>query len=323
MKNLALKTKSYIASAAEVLNVEIQGLSDLAASLDSNFDKSIDLILNTKGRIIISGIGKSGHIARKIAATLSSTGTPALFVHASEASHGDLGMITEQDTVILISNSGESPELVNIIDYCKRFGINIIGIARNPKSTLIKASCVAIVLPETPEASDIPAPTTSTTQTLALGDAMAVVLHQARGFTKSEFKVYHPGGKLGAQLLKVSELMHAGQGVPLVESGSKVIEAIYEMSAKRLGCVGVIDKKGQLLGIFTDGDLRRHIDCDVKMTVIDEVMTTNSKTIGKDAFASEALCIMNAKSITSLFVLDGSEPVGVIHMHDILRAKVA
>lgn len=323
MSNLALNNKSYIKLASNVLDKEILGLKDLKDSLNHTFDKAIELIRSIKGRVIISGVGKSGHIARKIVATLSSTGTPSLFVHASEASHGDLGMITEMDVVILISNSGESAELVSIIEYCKRFGISIIGIARNPESTLIKASTVALVLPNTPEASDIPAPTTSTTQTLALGDALAVALHQSRGFTKSEFKTYHPGGKLGAQLLKVSELMHSGESLPVVNKNSSLLEAIFEMSKKRLGCVGIVNDLGDFMGIFTDGDLRRHIDSDMKSTKIAEVMTTNPKTINEDAFASEALCIMNNKSITTLFVIENNKPVGVIHLHDILRAKVA
>ncbi len=306
----------------EVLRQEVQGLQDLAESLDSNFAQAVESIFNCKGRLIISGIGKSGHVARKIVATLASTGTPSFFVHASEASHGDLGMITENDVVMLLSNSGESEELTNIIDYCKRFSIPIIGVARNSNSTLIKSSEIKLVLPNTPEASNISAPTTSTTMMIALGDALAVVLHEKRGFTKSEFKIYHPGGKLGAKLLKVDDLMHKGDELPIVSEDTMAIDALLIMTNKRLGCVGIVNSGGELVGIFTDGDLRRHIDANLHKTKVKEVMTNNPITISKEAFASEALGLMNKKSITVLMVLENKKPIGAVQMHDIIRAKV-
>lgn len=314
---------SSLKQGIEVIEQEMQGLKALAGSLDDNFSNAVERILECRGRLVISGIGKSGHVARKIVATLSSTGTPSIFVHASEASHGDLGMITEDDVVMLLSNSGESEELSNIIDYCKRFSIPIIGVARNKNSTLIKASDIALVMPDTPEASNISAPTTSTTMMIALGDALAVVLHEKKGFTKSNFKIYHPGGKIGAKLLRVDDLMHKGNELPIVTENTLAIDALLEMTNKRLGSVGIVNEKGELSGIFTDGDLRRHIDANLQKTLVKDVMTANPVTITKDAFASEALCLMNKKSITVLMVVDGKKPIGAIQMHDILRAKVA
>ncbi len=306
-----------------VIEQEMQGLMALAESLDEQFSAAIECIFKCQGRLIISGIGKSGHVARKIVATLSSTGTPSIFVHASEASHGDLGMITEDDVVMLLSNSGESDELSNIIDYCKRFSIPIIGIARKRNSTLINASDIKIVMPEIPEASNISAPTTSTTMMIALGDALAVVLHEKRGFTKCNFKIYHPGGKLGAKLLKVADIMHKGEELPLVNESTLAIDALLEMTKKRLGSVGILNSNGELSGIFTDGDLRRNIDTNLQTTLVKDIMTKNPVTIEKDAYASEALGIMNKKSITVLMVVENKKPIGAVQMHDILRAKVA
>ena len=323
MSNAAQKVNlSDLNLGRNVIKQEMLGLAALADGLNENFTRAIESIYNCKGRLVISGIGKSGHVARKIVATLSSTGTPSIFVHASEASHGDLGMITENDVVMLLSNSGESEELSNIIEYCKRFAIPVIGIARNPYSTLIKASEIPLVLPDTPEASNISAPTTSTTMMIALGDALAVVLHEKRGFTKSEFKIYHPGGKIGAKLLKVEDLMHKGEELPIVNESTLAIDALLVMTNKRLGCVAIINDKGELAGIFTDGDLRRHIDANLHKTLVRDLMTANPITITKDAFASEALGLMNKKSITVLMVLENKKPVGAIQMHDILRAKV-
>jgi arabinose-5-phosphate isomerase len=319
-----LESSTFVLSLArKVLEKEIDGLHALKSWFCDDFIQVVDRIANLKGRVIVSGMGKSGHIARKIASTLSSTGTPALFVHPAEASHGDLGMITEDDLVILLSNSGESEELNNILDYCKRFLIPVVGISRKNNSTLTLASEIALVLPDTPEASNISAPTTSTTMMIALGDALAVVLYEKRGFTHSDFKILHPGGKIGSKLIKVKELMHSGESMPLAYNDEPAIKAIIEMTIKRLGCVGVIDKQeGVLLGVFTDGDLRRHIDHDFKMVKIEEIMTKNPKVITKEAFASEALGIMNKKAITNLFVIEDKKPLGVIHMHDILRAKI-
>lgn len=313
---------SNIELAKSVLDIEIQGLAEMRDSLGLEFEQAIDAIYNAKGRVVICGVGKSGHVAKKIAATLSSTGTPAIFVHASEASHGDLGMITENDVVLILSNSGESPELTNILDYCKRFAITVIGVARKESSLLMKASDIKFLLPNTQEASDIDAPTTSTTMMMALGDALAVALHNMRGFSKEDFKVFHPGGNIGAKLLKVSDLMHSDETMPLVKENENCFAAIVEMTRKRLGCVGITNQASQLIGIFTDGDLRRHVDADFKNHTITEIMTHKPTTITKDIFASEALRIMNKMSIMALFVTENEKPIGIIHMHDILRAKV-
>jgi len=311
-----------ISLSKNVISQEIKGLEELSSSLNTNFTDAIESIFQCKGRLVVSGLGKSGHVARKIAATFSSTGTPSIFVHASEASHGDLGMVAENDVVMLLSNSGETAELSSIIDYCKRFAITIIGIARVPNSTLLNASDIPLLLPKTPEASEIAAPTTSTTMMMCLGDAMAVVLHEKRGFTKSEFKVFHPGGNLGAQLLKVDDLMHSGDELPIIHNSQKGSDALLEMTKKRLGCVGVVDSEGRLEGIFTDGDLRRHIEAEFRNVEVKDLMSKNPVTINKGAFASEAMALMNKMNITVLFVLDDTKPIGAIHLHDILRAKV-
>ncbi|MFI4984027.1 MAG: SIS domain-containing protein [Rickettsiales bacterium] len=327
MAKSALKIKlttkpSLIELAKTVLDTEIQGLIELRDTLGFEFDQTVDAIYNAKGRVIICGVGKSGHVAKKIVATLASTGTPAIFVHASEASHGDLGMITEGDVVLMLSNSGESPELANIIDYCKRFEILLIGVARKANSQLMKASDIKFLLPNTKEASDIDAPTTSTTMMMALGDAIAVALHNMRGFSREDFKIFHPGGNIGAKLLKVADLMHVNETMPLVNENENCFAAIVEMTRKRLGCVGVVNTDGVLIGIFTDGDLRRHVDSDFKALKISEIMTLKPMTIDKDLFASEALRIMNKMSITILFIAEEGKPSGIVHMHDILRAKV-
>lgn len=315
---------SEVHNAQKVIQQEINGLMALKNSLDTSFINAVNFIFNIKGRVILSGIGKSGHIARKVAATLSSTGTPSIFVHSAEASHGDLGMITENDVVMLLSNSGESAELINIIEYCKRFAIPIISISQNPHSTLCKASYISLLLPNIPEASTISAPTTSSTMMLALGDALAVVLYEKRGFTKADFKIFHPSGSIGAQLLKIKELMHSGTEMPLVNAKTVAMDAIIEMTTKRLGCVGIIDDAGDFIGIFTDGDIRRHINYDLKHTKISEIMTRNPIIIeSREQLASEALGIMNRKAITNIFIVENKTPVGIIHMHDILKAKVA
>lgn len=306
----------------ELILAESEALSLLSASLGEPFKAAIDLLAHTKSRVVLSGVGKSGHIAKKISATLSSTGTPSLFIHPSEAAHGDLGMITEDDSVILISNSGETKELEHIIAYCKRYDIRIVAITRNSESSLAKSSAVALVMPNIPEAAHINAPTTSAIMTLALGDALAVTLSQIKGFDNHDFKILHPSGQIGAQLLKVSDIMHSGAQMPLIKHDCVAINALAEMNSKRLGCVGVVDDAGDLIGIFTDGDIRRHIDVDFRHKVISEIMTSSPKTIESSAFASEALHVMNNKSITNLFVIEGTKPVGVVHMHDILKAKV-
>ena len=312
-----------VAHGRSVLEQEIKGLEALSNALDEQFSRAVDCIAAIKGRVIVSGMGKSGHVARKIAATMASTGTPAHFVHPGEASHGDLGMITKDDAVLALSNSGETAELSDIIGYCKRFSIPLIGVARRKTSMLIDAADIAIVLPAIPEAEPTDAPTTSTTMMMALGDAIAVALVQRRGFTRQDFSVFHPGGKLGKAFLRVSDLMHGADQLPVVREDSLMSEVLLVITAKTFGCAGVIGKKGELLGIITDGDLRRHMTTDILAKPASTVMTKNPQTIRPQALAAEALGIMNSRSITTLFVVDDTKPVGIIHIHDCLRAGVA
>ena len=314
---------SHIASAKKTIQTEIEGLNALLDFIDEDYVKAIDLILNCKGRVIISGMGKSGHIGNKIAATLASTGTPSFFIHPGEASHGDLGMITKEDVVILLSNSGETKELKDIIYYCKRFEIPIIGIIRRQQSELTTQSTVALVLPAIAEANEINAPTTSTTMMLALGDAIAVSLIESQKFNKSQFGVFHPGGKLGSNFLKVSELMRKGTEIPLVKRDQKMPEVLIEMTSKHLGCTGVLNSNNEVIGIITDGDLRRHIERDFINSSAEEVMTKNPLSISQTTLAVEAITIMNKHSITSIFVLDENKnPVGILHLQDCLRSGV-
>ena len=315
--------KSYVNSAIKTIETEIEGLKSLLTFFGENYIQAVDLLLNCKGKVIVSGMGKSGHIANKMAATFASTGTPSFFIHPGEASHGDLGMITKDDVVILLSNSGETKELKDIIYYCKRFEIPTIGIIRRAESELTKASTVALVLPAIPEANSVNAPTTSTTMMLALGDALAVSLIDAHGFNSEKFGVFHPGGKLGSNFLKVKELMRSGKDIPLVTEAQKMPEILFEMTSKHLGCAGVIDSLGVLLGIITDGDLRRHISDNFLEQIATEVMTKNPVTTNPGTLAVEAIAIMNKKSITSLLVLDEQKKVvGILHLHDCLRSGV-
>ncbi len=314
--------KSYITSAINTIKTEIEGLNSLLDFFGENYVAAVDLILNCKGRVVVSGMGKSGHIANKIAATFASTGTPAFFIHPAEASHGDLGMITRDDVVILLSNSGETKELKDIIYFCKRFEIPTIGIIRRAESELTKTSTVPLVLPAIPEANRVNAPTTSTTMMIALGDALAVSLIEARGFNSENFGTFHPGGKLGSNFLKVKDLMRRNKDIPLVSSEKKMSEVLLEMTSKHLGCTGVVDASGALLGIITDGDLRRHVDQNFLSHTADEIMTKNPVTTAPDILAAEAIAIMNKKSITSLFVLDGQKIAGILHLHDCLRSGV-
>jgi arabinose-5-phosphate isomerase len=268
-------------------------------------------------------MGKSGHIARKIAATMASTGTPSQFVHPAEASHGDLGMITGGDAVICLSNSGETPELNDLVAHAKRFEIPLIAIVGRANSTLAQAADIALVLPNAPEACTLGlAPTTSTTMMLALGDALAVALLERKGFTADDFQVLHPGGKLGKALIKVSDIMHTGEEVPLVPLGTGMRDAILVMTAKTFGCVGIADRAGKLTGVITDGDLRRHIDGDLFAQTVDQVMTRAPKTIRPNALAAEALGRMKASKVTALFVVAEGRPLGILRIHDILRAGV-
>lgn len=319
----APQAKGDIASAQYVLEQEIKGLKALKDSLDKSFVAALDVIGKTKGRLIISGMGKSGHVARKIAATMASTGTPAYFVHPGEASHGDLGMITANDTVMLLSNSGETAELRDMIGFCRRFSIPLIGVARRRSSSLVEESTVALVLPEIAEASPTGAPTTSTTMMMALGDALAMALLERRGFTREEFHVFHPGGKLGQAFTRVEDLMHKGSEIPVVAPTAKMKDVLLVMTAKRFGCAGVVDAKRVLTGVVTDGDLRRNLDNKLLSQTAQQVMTKKPVTIRPHALAAEALAVMNGKNITSLFVTDeANKPVGIIHVHDCLRAGI-
>lgn len=306
-----------------VLAQEIKGLQALEASLGEPFAQAVECIANIQGRVIVTGMGKSGHVARKIAATMASTGTPAHFVHPGEASHGDLGMITKDDAVLALSNSGETAELADIISYTKRFSIPLIGIARRAGSMLVESANIALVLPDTPESPPVNAPTTSTTMMMALGDAIAVALMQRRGFTNDDFSVFHPGGKLGKAFIRVLDLMHSGEEVPLIKEDMLMSEALLAVTGKRFGCAGVMNTAGRLVGIVTDGDLRRHMGPDLLTRRAKEIMTASPLTIRPQALAAEALGIMNTKRVTSLFVVENDKPIGIIHVHDCLRAGVA
>jgi arabinose-5-phosphate isomerase len=323
------RANDAIASALRTLEAEGSGVAAIAAALQgplgSAFTAVVELILAAKGRVIVTGLGKSGHIARKIAATLASTGTPAFFVHSAEASHGDLGMITADDVIVALSWSGEQPEMKNLITYAKRFRIALIAMTATPESTLSQAANVALTLPRAREACPHNlAPTTSSLMMLALGDSLAIALLEGRGFTSVDFSVLHPGGKLGAMLKYTRDLMHTGDAVPLRPLGTPMSDALVEMTSKGFGCVGIVDGRGHIVGIVTDGDLRRHITRpDLMTALVDDVMTKNPKTIGRDLLASEALEILNSSKITALIVTDAKKPVGIVHLHDILRAGVA
>lgn len=311
-------------SAKRTIDKEIEALRIMEQELDGSLIRALDLMQNTKGRVIISGMGKSGHIGSKIAATLASTGTPSFFVHPAEASHGDLGMITENDIVVAISNSGETKELSDIILYCKRYGVPLVAMTKNPQSALGRAGDILLKLPDDGEACPLGlAPTSSTTATLVMGDILSVALLERKGFSKTDFNKRHPGGKLGSFLLKVSELMHKGSELPLVSDQASMQDALLAMTSKMLGCVGITDQEGHLLGIITDGDLRRYMNENIFHRKASDLMTINPKTTVPNILAAEALKIMNDKKITQLFVLQDAKPVGVIHMHDCLRAGVA
>ena len=312
-----------IAHGRAVLVQEIKGLQALADALDDQFAKAVECIAGIKGRVIVSGMGKSGHIARKIAATMASTGTPAHFVHPGEASHGDLGMITKDDAVLALSNSGETAELGDVIAYCKRFSIPLIAMVRRKGSMLVDSADIAMVLPAIAEAEPTDAPTTSTTMMIALGDALAIALVQRRGFSREDFSVFHPGGKLGKAFIRVTDLMHARDQLPLVGEDTLMRDVLLTITAKTFGCAGVADSKGNLVGIITDGDLRRHMSADILAMRAADVMTKNPLSIRPSALAAEALGIMNTRSVTTLFVVENSQPVGIIHIHDCLRAGVA
>jgi len=314
-----------LAAARGVLELEADGLRALAEAIDDDFVKAVDLIAGVTGRVIFSGMGKSGHIGRKIASTLASTGTPAHFVHPGEASHGDLGMILHGDAAVLLSNSGGTEELRDLVAYTRFRSIPLLAIVGKAGSPLAAAADVALTLPEVPEACPMGlAPTTSTTMMLALGDALAVALMGRRGFSSEQFRVLHPGGRLGRAFLKVEDLMHSGEAMPLTTPETPLSQAILTLTACRFGCVGVKDEDGRLIGIITDGDLARHMDADLMRRRAGEVMTAGPKTIGAKALAANALGQMNDSQITCLFVVDDDGiPVGIVHVHDILREGIA
>jgi arabinose-5-phosphate isomerase len=320
--------KTWIASAKRTLGIESEAMARLIADLDGPlgraFGEAIRLIKAASGRVAVTGMGKSGHIARKIAATLASTGTPAFFVHPAEAGHGDLGMIGRDDVIIMISNSGETAELRAILDYAKRFDVKIIGLTSRADSTLGGHSDVLLCLPDAREACPIGmAPTTSTLLQLAMGDALALALLEERGFNAAQFKTFHPGGLLGAALTHVKTFMHKQPRLPRVAPETPMAEALVIMTQKSFGCLGVVDEGGRLIGILTDGDLRRHMSRDLIDLATAEVMTRTPHTIGPETLASEALEHLNSSNITSLFVVDGEgRPVGLVHVHDLLRQGV-
>lgn len=307
---------------------EQAGLTVLMRALDGSlaapFMDAVAKIEGISGRLIVTGIGKSGHIARKITATLASTGTPAHFVHAAEAAHGDLGMIASDDVVLAFSWSGQSPELQAIVDFTRRFSIPLISITGDGESSLGTASDIVLALPKAPEACPNGlAPTTSTTMQLVLGDALAVTLLERRGFTAMNFRDYHPGGKLGAKLRQVGDLMHKGKFLPLVSHDMVMSQAMLIMTEKCFGCVGVVDRTGKLAGIVTDGDLRRHMSPDLLTRTVRDLMTETPKVIEPTALAASAMDVMNSYTITSLFVVEDEKPVGILHIHDLLRIGVA
>jgi arabinose-5-phosphate isomerase len=320
-------------AARRVLAVEGDALCALSRSLDQKFSRAVDLILQAEGRVIVSGMGKSGHIANKIAATLASTGTPAQFVHPGEASHGDLGFITRKDAALLISNSGKTSELTDIIEFTRRAGIPLVAITSGAESALAQHADVALILPAAPEACPMGlAPTTSTTMQLALGDALAVAVMKRRGFTADDYRVLHPGGSLGRRLVRVADIMHRGSELPLVSRDAVMSDVLIEMTSKRFGCVGVTNEAGGLLGVITDGDLRRHMQSDLLKRRAHEVMTGKPRLVRAGALGGEALRLMNqhAVPVTCLFVIEDDAvgattpaPVGIVHVHDCLRAGVA
>ncbi len=317
-----------IASALRTLTVEAAGLAALNAALSNGlgepFDAAVALLKRVQGRVIVTGMGKSGHVGRKIAATLASTGTPAFFVHPGEASHGDLGMVTADDAILALSWSGETVELRDLVAFSRRFAVGLVAITSDAESALGKAADVVLALPRAEEACPNGlAPTTSTLMQLAIGDALAIALLEERGFTAADFRTFHPGGKLGAVLAQVRDIMHGGAALPLKPVGTAMSEVLIEMTAKGFGCCGIVDAAGLLAGIVTDGDLRRHMKGDLLALPVETVMTRGPKTARPDQLASEILDVMNRSKITALFAVEGGRPVGILHLHDLLRAGVA
>ena len=322
------RAQDAIASALRTLEAEGSGVDALKAALrdglGGTFASAVDIIRAAQGRVIVTGMGKSGHVARKVASTLASTGTPAFFVHPSEASHGDLGMIANNDVILALSWSGETAELKSITDYSRRYGIKLIAMTAIADSALAKMSDVALVLPQAREACPHNlAPTTSSLMQLALGDALAIALLESHGFTAVAFGLLHPGGKLGTLLKTVRDIMHTGATMPLMPLGTRMSDAILEMTNKGFGCVGILDGRGLLTGIITDGDLRRHMRNDLLNAHVDDVMTRSPKSVRPDQLLSETLDILNSMKVTALFAVEAGKPVGIIHVHDLLRTGAA
>lgn len=332
MHGLPLKRKpdaaASIASALRTVTTEQSGLAALAAALDNGlsvaFAQAIDVLSAIRGRVIVTGVGKSGHIGNKIAATLASTGTPAFFVHPAEANHGDLGMIARNDVIVAMSWSGESAELNSIVAYSRRFSIPLIAITARENSALAREADVVLALPRVPEACPHGlAPTTSTLLQLVIGDALAIALLEAREFTPDQFRTFHPGGQLGAKLMKVRDIMHKGDRLPLAAAGSSLRDAIVTLSNKRFGCVCIVNEDGKLAGIVTDGDLARNLDRNLGALVVDDIMTRTPKTIDPDTLTGEAIAILDEKRISALVVVEADRPVGIVHFHDLLKVGVA
>jgi len=327
MKKLPERSAS-IASALRTVATEQAGMAALAAALDNGlsdaFARAVELISPITGRVIVTGVGKSGHIGAKIAATLASTGTPAFFVHPAEANHGDLGMIARDDVIVAMSWSGESAELKSIVAYSRRFSIPLIAVTSGETSALAREADVVLLLPRVSEACPNGlAPTTSTLLQLVVGDALAVALLEAREFTPDQFRIFHPGGQLGAGLMKVREIMHRGESMPLATSGDPLRDAIVTLSRKRFGCVCIVDGEGRLAGIITDGDLARNLDKNLGALTVDDIMTRTPKTIDPDTLAGEAIAILDEKRISALVVVENDRPVGIVHFHDLLKIGVA
>lgn len=327
MKKLPERSAS-IASALRTVATEQAGMAALALALDNGlsdaFARAVELISPIGGRVIVTGVGKSGHIGAKIAATLASTGTPAFFVHPAEANHGDLGMIAKDDVIVAMSWSGESAELKSIVAYSRRFSIPLIAVTSGETSALAREADVVLLLPRVPEACPHGlAPTTSTLLQLVIGDALAVALLEAREFTPDQFRTFHPGGQLGAGLMKVREIMHRGESMPLATLGGALKDAVVTLSRKRFGCVCIVDGEGRLAGIITDGDLARNLDKNLGSLVVDDIMTRTPKTIDPDTLAGEAIAILDEKRISALVVVENDRPVGIVHFHDLLKIGVA
>lgn len=326
---LELIENDVIESAMRTIGYGQQGLSAVQVALSEDlgvaFRQATELVGSIEGRVVVSGIGKSGHIGRKISASLASTGTPSFFVHPVEANHGDLGMISPGDVVLALSWSGETAELQGLVSFTRRFSVPLIALTSGVDSALAREADITLLLPKVQEACPHGlAPTTSTLIQLAIGDALAVALLEARGFSAADFRVYHPGGKLGAMLSHVSDLMHSGDQLPLVAKGCSMIEAIHELSAKRFGCVGVTDDEGRLCGVMTDGDIARHLDSNLAVMSVDEVMSSSPKTVKKETLATTAMAILSKHGIAALLVVDEQDrAIGIIHFHDLLRVGVA